>query len=223
MIRNSLKLALVGTIFAFASAANAAPTPWDVPAGSQPSFDFSSGQTLQGKLGSGISTGSGFFFTPVNFVASGTPSALSSDTISVVLNAKPNQMFTNISSSILGDFSIFGVGSANATGSLTVTNLDTAAILTSPLAFNNLPAATDSSLEGGWDGATALALPAGWTNIKVEMETSLLADGTQGVSFIQGKDGEIGVTTAEIPLPAAALVAPVLGFIGWRAKKKFAK
>ncbi len=223
MIRNSLKLALVGTVFALVSSANASPTPWDVPTGSQPTFNFSSGQTAAGKLGSGVSTGSGFFFTPVNFVASGTPSDLQSDTLSVILNAKPNQMFTNISSSILGDYTIFGVGSANATGSLKVTNLDTSAILSSPLAFNNLPAATDTTADGGWDGATALALPAGWTNIKVEMETSLLAEGTQGVSLIQGKDGEIGVTTAEIPLPAAALVAPVLGVLGWRAKKKFAR
>lgn len=223
MIRHSLKLALVGSVLALASVANAAPTPWDVPAGSQPSFNYSTGQTLNGKLGSGVSTGSGFFFTPTNFVASGTPSALTSDTLSVILNAKPNQMFTSISSSILGDYSIFGVGSANATGSLTVTNLDTMATLTSPMSFNNLPAATDTSADGGWDGATALALPAGWTNIKVDMETSLLADGTNGVSLIQGKDGEIGVTTAEVPLPAAALVAPVLAFMGWRAKKRFAK
>lgn len=223
MIRSSLKFAFVGTILALASAVNAAPTPWDVPAGSQPTFNYSSGQTENGKLGTGNSTGSGFFFQPVNFAASGTPSDSQSDTISVILNAKPNQMFTNISSSILGDYSIFGVGSANATGTLKVTNLDTSASLTSPLTFNNLPASTNTSADGGWDGATALALPAGWTNIKVEMDSTLLAEGTQGVSFIQGKDGEIGVTTAEIPLPAAALVAPVLAVIGWRAKKKFAK
>ena len=223
MIRNSLKLTFVGSILALTSAVNASPTPWDLPAGSQPTFNFSGGQTDSGKLGSSIATGSGFFFTPVNFVAlSNTPSSVSSDTISVILNAKPNQMFTSISSSILGDFSMFGVASASATGSLKITNLDTASILTSPLSFNNLPAAATSA-DGGWDGATALALPAGWTNIKVEMESSLLAEGSQGLSLIQAKDGEIGVNTAEIPLPAAALVVPVLAVIGWRARKKLAR
>jgi hypothetical protein len=224
VIRSSLKFALVATIFALSSATNAAPMPWDVPAGSQPAFDYNTGQTNNGKLGSGVSTGSGFFFTPVNFAASGTPTGSDSDTISVILNAKPNQMFTSISSSILGDYSILGAGSVNATGLLKVTNLDTAASLSSPLTFNNLPASTTTSADGAWDGASALALPAGWTNIKVEMDSSLLADGSSnGIAFIQAKDGEIGVATAEVPLPAAALVAPVLGYIGWRAKKKFAK
>lgn len=225
MIRNSSKLAFVGTLFALSCAALAAPTPWDVPAGSQSAFDYHTGQTDNGAYGTGNATGSGFFFTPVNFAASGTPSATTSDTISVILNAKPNQQFSSITSSVLGDFAIFGFGSANASGLLKVTNLDTSSILTSPLAFNNLPAATDSSLDGGWDGAANIALPAGWTHIKVEVDTTLLADGSQGVSFIQAKDAElqVGTTVAEVPLPAAALVAPVLGFIGWRAKKKFAK
>jgi hypothetical protein len=224
VIRSSMKFALVASVLALASSTNAAPTPWDVPAGSQATFDYSAGQTANGKLGSGISTGSGFFFTPASFAASGTPSGSDNDTISVILTAKPNQMFTSISSSILGDFSIFGPGSVNANGSLKVTNLDTSSVLTSPLAFSNLPASTATSADGGWDGAAALALPAGWSNIKIEMDSTLLAEGSSnGIAFIQAKDGEIGVTTAEVPLPAAALVAPVLGFIGWRAKKKFAK
>lgn len=222
MIRNSLKLACLVTTLAIASAANAGP--WAIPAGSQTHFDYNNGQTTNDKLGTGNATGSGFFFTPTNFVASGTPLDTQSDTISVILNAKPNQMFTSISSNILGDFSLFGVAMADATGSLKVTNLDTASVLTSPLTFNNLPAFTQGSLDGGWDGAAALALPAGWRNIKVELDTTLHADGTDGgVALIQAKDGDIGVQTAEVPLPAAALVAPVLGYIGWRAKKKFAK
>lgn len=224
MIRSSLKFALVASVLALASSANAAPTPWDVPAGSQTAFNYSGGQTNNGKLGSGVSTGSGFFFTPTNFAASGTPSGSDSDTISVILTAKPNQMFTSISSSILGDYSIFGAGSVNANGALKVTNLDTSSVLTSPLAFTNLPASTTTSADGAWNGGTALALPAGWSNIKIEMDTTLLADGSSnGVAFIQAKDGDIGVTTAEVPLPAAAVVAPVLGFIGWRAAKKFKK
>jgi hypothetical protein len=204
-----------------------------VPAGSQTAFNYSSGQTANGKLGSAAATGSGFYFTPINFIASSTGSggegapvnpSSSSDTLSVILTAKPNQMFTSISSSLLGDFSIFGVGQVNATGALKVTNLDTSSTLTSPLAFNNLPASTATSADGGWDGGTSLALPAGWTNIRVELDSTLTADGSSsGVAFIQAKDGDIGVVTAEVPLPAAALVAPVLGYIGWRAKKRFAK
>lgn len=222
MIRNSIKLACVTMTLAIASVASAGP--WTTPAGSQTHFDYNNGQTTTGQFGTGNSTGSGFFFTPVNFVASGTPLDTQSDTISVILNAKPNQMFTSISSSILGDYSLFGVAGAGATGTLTVTNLDTSTALSSPLTFNGLPAFTQSSLDGGWDGATALALPAGWTNIKVELNASLQADGSDGgVALIQAKDGEIGVQTAEVPLPAAALVAPVLGYIGWRAKRKFAK
>jgi hypothetical protein len=218
------KLALIAVAATLmGSSAQAAPTSWDMPAGDNGAYTYSQGQTANNKFESGTAFSGGFFFAPSDFKAQASNGHdEASDTLSVILNAKPNNSFTRISSNLLGDYTILGSGAVNATGALRVTNLDTAMTLTSPLSFGGtVPVATLSSADGIFQGGNALELPAGWTNIRVELDGMLTADALNGSSLIQMKDAEIAVATAEIPLPAAAFVAPLAAFFGWRAKKKF--
>ena len=218
------KLALVAVLVSLTgAAAQAAPTSWDVPAGDQGAYTYSGGQTANNKFESGTPYSAGFFFLPSNFTAQSTGgSDTQSDTISVILNAKPNTSFTRIASNLLGDYTIFGGGAVNSSGALRVTNLDTSTTLSSPLSFGGtVPVATIDNADGIFQGGTALDLPEGWTNIRVEMDGLLMADALNGSSLIQIKDAELGIQTAQIPLPGAAFVAPVAAYFGWRAKRKF--
>lgn len=239
MTRNSIKLAVVVSVAVAAlssSVTMAAPTNWDMPGGSQPTFTYSGGQSANGHFHNPTVIPGGFIVAPRQFIAmaaaSGVPSPQPtagasdtvSDTLSVILSAKPNQQFTRISSGLVGDFSIFGIGNVDGSGLLRVTNLDTSASLTSPLGFDGtLPQVATSSNTNGFEGTAELALPAGWTNIKVEFDGSLTANALFGSSLIQGKGLDIGIETAEIPVPAAVLAAPVLAAIGYRARKMFMK
>lgn len=223
--------AVTAAIASSSSVALAAPTSWDMPAGDHGTYTYSNGQNATNEFGTGTAFSGGFFFVPINFLATApggtsTPGLMgledsASDTASVILNAKANQRFSRITSSFLGDYTIDGIGLVDAGGQVRVTNLDTSATLTSPLAFGGtVPVATTDSADGIFSGTTGIDLPEGWRNIRVDFDASLFAAAFSGSSFIQVKDGEIGVTTAEIPLPAAVFVAPVAAFFGWRAKRK---
>ena len=232
MIKKLALAAVVTILAASGSAAMAAPSAWDMPAGDQGSYTYSGGQTANGNFGTGTAFSDGFFFIPTGLraiaISNQSPNARgidlgahdeASDTVSVILNAKPGNAFTRITSNILGDYTIDGVGNVNATGALRVTNLDTAMTLSSPLAFGGTVPSTEQ--DGIFSGDTAIDLPAGWHNIRVEMDGLVAADALFGSSLIQGKDAELGVNaTAEIPIPAAFAVAPVAAYLGWRAKRK---
>lgn len=225
MLKKLALTAIIAIVGASGSAASAAPSAWDMPAGDQGSYTYSGGQTQNNNFGSGNTFSEGFFFIPTGLraIAGGqNPShAEAGDTLSVILNAKPNVNFTRITSNILGDYTIDQIGSVNSTGTLRVINLDTAVVLSSPLAFNGtVPANSVTSADGVFSGDTAIDLPDGWKNIRVEMDGLVIADSALGSALIQGKDAEIGVATAEVPIPAALAVAPVAAYLGWRAKRK---
>lgn len=234
MLKKLSLAAVLAVVASSGSAAMAAPSAWDMPAGDHGSYTYNNGQTQNNKFGSGTAFSDGFFFIPTGLRATATAGGLgqnlvpgighdeSSDTLSVILNAKPGVSFTRISSNILGDYTVDGIGGVNATGQLRVTNLDTASTLSSNLNFNGtVPVSTATDADGVFAGDTAIDLPAGWTNIRVEMDGFVSADSIlSGSSLIQAKDAEIGVATSEVPIPAALAVAPVAAFLGWRAKRK---
>jgi hypothetical protein len=220
--RHSIALALVVSS-ALAATAMAAPTSWDVPAGAQPTYTYSGGETANNHFGTGNTYSDGFYFIPGGLRATANGSAPHgevADTASVILNANPGFFFSRISSGMLGDFTIFNGGAVNATGTIKVTNLDTALSLTAPLAFGGtVPVATDNA-EGFFSGAGAIDLPEGWANVKVELDGFVSADASgNGSSLIQVKDAEISVETAQIPVPAALAVAPIAVWVGLRARR----
>lgn len=235
----SLLAVTLGTFAA--STAIAAPTAWDTPAGDQGTYSYSGGQTQNNKIGSPFTTSTGFFFAPSNLSATAVGSmesfspgsSSSSDVLSVILNAKPATQFGSISGLMIGDFSTSGLASVNATGQLRVFNLDNLAAgpqvmdLDFGSSFGNVP--MFASAQGEFSGTAALALPPGWTNIRVELDGLVSADAMFGSSAIQAKGIEIGVETAplgnttEVPLPAAAFAAPLAAAIAYKARRRFMK
>ncbi|MFT3789170.1 MAG: hypothetical protein QM770_23835 [Tepidisphaeraceae bacterium] len=224
----STLLAAVAVIGASTSAF-AAPVDWASPSGSQPTFDYQQGQSQTGKFSDGIGLPNGFALFPSNFSAVApqgqTLSQQVGDTLSVILNAKPNHVIKSITSSLLGDYSILGRGEVDSSGQLRVTNLDTMQVLSSNFTYNGLPAATHSSLEGKWDGGTAINLPAGWKNVKVEVDglVSAYTDSTESTALIDAKVANVGVETAVVPLPAAVFAAPAALVVAYRARRKMAR
>lgn len=211
----------VAAVAVVSSSAFAAPVDWSTPAGSQPTFDYSSGQSQLGYWGDGVGLPNGFSFFPSGLKAEGSNMSdqEAGDTVSVILNAKPNHVFSRISAGLLGDYSILGTGNANGKGQVRVTNLDTMSMLSSNLSFNTLPA---NDGDGEFKGLGEIVLPAGWKNVKVEVDGLVSAyGGGQGTSFIEGKVGNIGVETAVVPLPAAVFAAPAAIWLAARARRKF--
>ena|GEM_PF-2463971 len=223
MIRTSVFTAAISLV-AFAGVSNAAPVPWNVPAGSQSTYDYSNGQSLNGNFGDGLAIPTGFLFFPSNLAANATnnSSASLSDTASVVLTTHSGQNFTNFTASLVGFYSILGDGDINSTAQLKITNLDTMAVELSALTFT--PSMPQAGGTGVFTAVGNVMLPSGWTNVGLDLDASVLANAGEGSSaFIQIENGSIGVETAVIPLPAAVLAAPIAGAIAWRARRKLVR
>lgn len=213
-----------------ASAAVAAPTDWDQPSGSQSAYTYSNGQSSDGLFGSPAVYTNGFIFAPPGLVASTTAGGFNekSDTVSVILNAKPNTVFTNIGARLKGDYSaIFGLSGVDSNATLRIYNLDAPGSqpITSPLAFDpTFPRwSLDEKPAGEFAGAGASVIPASWRNIRVELTDYVSAASLDSTALIQTKGLNIDVETASVPLPAAVAVAPILGVLAWKARRRFAR
>jgi hypothetical protein len=202
----------VAAVLALSAAAQAA-IAWSVPAGNVGSYTYDSGQTVNGKFGDGAASMSGFVLSPNQFVAaaSGTNTPVTTtDTASVNIHAaSPAVGFVMVTANFAGDFSILGEGSVDATGSLTVTDLDTLAMVTVPLAIGGVPVSTTSNAGGSFNGtATAMIppIPSMGTNLKLDFAATLTATaGGNGISLIEIKDADIGVFMVPEPASLAAL------------------
>jgi hypothetical protein len=226
VIRKASSILALSVLVASASAVQA-EVAWDVPAGSLTHYDYSHGKTQTGKLGSPIALDGSFQFFPTDMKANssnGTPS-FAGDTASVVLNAVPTRQFSHITASVLGDYSILGVGNINSLGQLRVTNLDTSEVLWSNLVFTPaMPLFTQSSATGVFSANTSIAIPASWNNVNIDLDSSLSAFGDNGsTAFIEVKNASIGVETAVIPLPAAIAAAPLALIVAYRARRKMTR
>lgn len=210
------KQTLVGVVavLALSAAANAAIS-WSVPNGAQPGFVYSAGQSNVGKFGDGTSNPTGFVLAPTQFVAAANQAnspVSTTDTASVVVNA--TNPIASISASFLGDYSILGTGSTTAIGTLTLTNLDTTLFVTNPLVVTGVPVSTTTDASGGFSGTANVALPPGWTNVRIELGAALQATaGVNGTSLIEIKDADITLSFVPEPasLAALGLAATLLG------------
>ncbi len=221
MFKNSFKLAAVALA---ASASAALAGPWQTPSGTQASFDYQSGEGIMAHFGNGYGLPNGFEFFPGTLKADAChgEDVQAGDTLSVILNAKPGHAFTRITGGMLGDFASMGTTNFNGMGQLRVINLDTSYTLWSNLNFDALPAELDGSpLDGMFNGQTQLSIPAGWTNIKIEMDGLVTSyAGAESTAFINTTGANIGVETAMVPLPPALLAAIPAGVVAWRMRRK---
>jgi hypothetical protein len=199
--------------------------PWSTPAGTQPTFDYSGGSDLNGHFGDGYGLANGFEFFPSNFSASASNNddSQTGDTLSVILNAKPGNVFTKVTGGMLGDLSGLGVTNFGGMGQLRVINLDDSTTLWTNLSYDVLPLDNASSVASNWAGSSLLNIP-GWTNIKIEMDglVSAYAD-NESTAFIEAKGASVGVETAAIPLPPAMLAAIPAAMIAYRARRKMSR
>lgn len=235
---NRLSLIAAFAVLAGVSSVSlAAPTAWTTPAGNQTNFTYSNGQNLTNNAGTGNAkpSGDGFFFTPPGLIAigsngldqQGTRHAEASDTISVILNAKPTFQFTSVSANLAGDYSTLGVGFASASSTLRLTNLDTAATSSQVLNFGsggNFNSGTTPA--GTFSGLATIAIPDGWKNVKLELDALVAADTLFGSTVIQAKNIGFGIVTGnavppnvEVPVPAAIFAAPIAAYMGYKAQE----
>jgi hypothetical protein len=203
-----------------ASLVVAAPTPWADPAGSQPGYSYSNGQSENGLFGSPAS-GPGFFAFAPSFMnansSNGMPSAVS-DKLSVDLLAEGSKRFGKIGVTVQGDYALLGPASVNVAGTLKLTNLITLAVLTQSVAF--APSFPVFNGVGLFAGSAEINLPTGWSSVMVEFENELTAASQQGgTGFIQTKVGTVDVTV--VPLPAAAAMIPAAIPMIWWARRRF--
>ncbi len=213
-----------------------AATSWTVPAGSGINIDYASGQTDNGLFTDssptvGGDTSDSFLFFPNNFIASDESSPYVSDTLSFVATAKPGKTLSRISAGLNGDWSILGYGMVDGNATLTVTNLNTSAVLNQSLTFS--PTLPSSNEEGTFTGFGEIVLPAGWTNAKVELTTNLAINGgnipaiTQVdngfAGAIQLKGASVDIQAAPVPLPGALAAAPFALGVFWYARRRAKK
>jgi len=175
---------------------------WDNSSGSATLFDWANGQSVNGFYGSPeVVGGDTFVFTPSNFYAQSLDGLANtaSDTLEFELIAHSGFNFSQIAISAYGDYFILGTGEVSATGSLSVQNLDTHALL-----YDRFTTSTITSGQDTWSAAAQLSIDdEGWKHLKVSLDTRLFAWADLGsAAFIQEKVLGDQIAVQIIPEPA---------------------
>ena len=228
----AVSVALAALTFWGMGSARAAQIPWANPSGTVPGvFNYDNGGTSDQLFvpagTSPVVTPTGLAFFPSDFKASASngttaPSNQVSDKLSFDIHVIPNNQLSNFIVDEFGDYTIQGTGphtAVKAFGSIFLTNLDTNQVLSATLtAVPPTPPAlfTGSGVtsgEGTWQGQEEIAaIPAGWKNIRVELDNVLQASSDPGTnSFIEKKVVTPGVEISVI-MPEPGTVA--LGLLG---------
>jgi hypothetical protein len=219
-------------------AVRAAQIPWLHPSGTTTSFTYDNGGTsdqLFVPAGTDpVVTPGGLTFFPSDFKAqasNGTTSSTNqtSDKLSFDLHVIPGHQVSGFTVNEFGDYTIQGTGPNTAVkvfGTLFLTNLDTNQVMfdtlhTTPSAIGVGTGVTSG--QGAWSGDESIAsIPAGWINVRVELDNILQASSDPGTNaFIEKKVVTPGVEIDVIlPEPASAaigLIASAL-FLGRRRR-----
>jgi hypothetical protein len=196
-------LAVILVLFAFSAVQ--ATVLWSNPDGSAKLFDWVNGQSLYGLFGDPILVGGDtLVFFPSMFRAESMGQTNSvSDRLEFELIAHPGFGFQNISITEFGDYGILGNGLVQASGALSVENMDTTDILNSDL-ITDLPSMFPDNDSGVWQGWSQLDIgPADWTHIKITLENNLLAvSGNDSAAWIEKKVLGDAIALQIIPEPA---------------------
>lgn len=203
---------------ALMAGASHAATSWSTPAGSTTSVDYSNGAT-QNQLFTDTSpavAGDVFVFTPNNFLADDT-TPTTTDALSFVVTAKPGLYLQRITAGIFGDWSVLGDASPSASSTLTIKNLITNQILSSPLTFT--PASFDTE-DGLFNGTALIDLPSTWTTAEITLDGTVNLQQNQGTGAIQFKGADVSIQAAAVPLPGALAAMPFAMGVFWYARKR---
>ncbi len=230
MIRHLFDLAKSFAAIAILATASQAAVSWTSPSGSSTTIDYAGGQTSNGLFtdSSPFVMDDKFLFFPAGFSANSDTTGHVEDVLSFIVTSKPGKSLKSISTGLSGDWSLLGSGAVDITGVLKITNLSTSSVLTQNLTFSpSMPTADQGGL---FNGTGLINLPNGWTNAKVELSTNMdvypllgIDSPTGFTGFAQLKTGDIQITSAAVPLPAALAAAP-LGFaVAWVARRRMSK
>ena len=196
-------LAVLGILSAFCGTASASPVPWTQPFGSTTYYDYSNGQSTNGLFGNPLVLDGSFIFFPNNFKASAQNGAsdTESDAVSFNIAVKPGYSVTEISVAELGDYSILGTGTVQVGGTLTITNLNNAAVTNSSLVSTpSSPITTVGA--GSWSASTSQTnLPNGWTLFHVNLSNILDASAGPGSTATIEKKFVNGAIQVSIIVP----------------------
>ncbi|MDD5010517.1 MAG: PEP-CTERM sorting domain-containing protein [Phycisphaerae bacterium] len=208
-------LALI--LLAFSSAQ--ANILWSNASGTAGLFDWQNGQSLNGLFGDPtLIGGNTLAFFPSNFRAESLDGITDSvyDRLEFELNANSGFSFQNIAISEYGDYGIFDSGCVQVSGSLTVTNLDTAESLTASLSSDlSAQQANDIRPWQAWSGVNIAA--ADWTHIKITLENCLCAVSDEGsLAFIEKKVLGSAITLQVIPEPATIAILSLGTILAFR-------
>lgn len=213
-------------MLAFAGAAMA-QVPWVPPGGSGTFFTYSGGQSDNGLFGNPTLVGDQFQFTPANFVANSVNGSAASvvDRIQVDLTANPGHRFTMIRITEFGHWTITGVGTVNAFGSLNLIDM----INPRPPAIDALdtnPAMPLSAPANGlWNGTAVINLAAiigpDWTRLRLVFTNTLQATSQAGSSALIDKKVVQGpsIFVDILPTPGSATILAMGGMLAARRRR----
>lgn len=211
-------IALVGT-----AGAASAQVAWSNPAGAGSFFTWANGESGLGLFGNPtLFGGNTFIFTPPAFTAASTngTAGVVTDQVKVRLTANPGQRFTQIRVSELGNWSITGIGSVQASGTLFLTDLNA---FRAPAVQNitpnpAMPISTAGS--GGWSGTSVIDLASipgpDWTSLQLVFTNTVQANtGASSNASIQKTQVKIEV----LPAPGALAILGLGGLIMARRRR----
>lgn len=184
---------------------------WSNSSGSGDFFTWENGRSDNGLYGDPVLVGGNtFVFTPTNFraEASDDQTVIVSDRLTVDLIADPGFFISGIVISEAGDYTIVGTGSVEATGSFSLTNLDTNEVRNTDIAF--VPDMPITSGSGVWTGEGEVDLSnefPQWTRLTLTLENDLISiAGPNSTAIIAKKVVGAGVAITIIPEPATVLL-----------------
>jgi len=216
------------------SAVRAAQIPWKTPSGTTNDFNYDNGGTSdQLFVPAGTDpvvtpTGLAFFPSAFKAQASNGSAQTTYDKLSFDIHVKPGKQVTGFTVNEFGDYTIQNTGpntAVKAFGTLFLTNLDTfevrfATMTTTPPQLGVGSGVTSG--QGAWTGLETIApIPAGWTNVRVELNNVLQAASDPGTNaFIEKKVVTPGVEiNVIIPEPATAMMGLLaLGLLATRRR-----
>ncbi|MGA2915751.1 MAG: PEP-CTERM sorting domain-containing protein [Sedimentisphaerales bacterium] len=213
-------LAVVSVLFLLSSVQ--ATVLWSEPYGSTDYFDWANGQSLNGLFGDPIPIGNTFVFFPSLFRAESLDRQENtvSDTLEFELIAHPGYRFQSISIIEYGDYGILGNGLVEASGTLSVENLDTTDTLSNGLE-TDLPSIFPADAAGEWQAWTNLDVNRpDWTHIRITLENNLfVVSGFSSGAWIEKKVLSNAIAVTLIPEPATAILLSS-GMIFLASKRK---
>lgn len=223
MRKMNLVALMVAAVFSIAVARPASAVLWTNSSGTSPGlFSWSNGGSDQGLFGDPVVVGSQFIFSPSNFraVSSNGVAQTTADRLFVTIDIAPGNSLVAVSLSELGDYSILGTGTVQASGFMFVTDLNSGNVASAVMSTNPVfPLSTTTSAAGIWSGLISVPLPNGATRVTIIVNNILQAiSGANSTAYIEKKNAGL-VLDIIVPEPASLSMLALGGLLMGRRRR----